>query len=251
MSEPPLPPDRKYLPEQEDELPMREAHADGGWRVLRGDALEEIGKLDLPGSVIVLTDPPYDERTHKNALSGNRGENKLVTFASVDLAYVRNVFEAMARRFKLRWVIATMAYQHAFELEREPPPGLEFIRMGCWTKPNATPQFTGDRPAQGWEAIAILHPPGRKRWNGGGLPAVWNVNAVQSGRYPTEKPEALYAKILAQFAEPGDTVLDPFCGSGTSLRVAKDRGLQAIGIDISEEACRIADQRLRQSVLFT
>lgn len=147
------------------------------------------------------------------------------------------------------WWVATMEWQHIADLERTPPDGWRFIRFGIWTKPNGAPQFTGDRPGTGWEGIGIFHcGDGAMSWNGGGRHGVWNTPKI-SGDHPTQKPITLIREWVDLFSNPGDTILDPFMGSGTTLRAAKDLGRKAIGIEISEEYCEIAVRRLRQQVL--
>lgn len=66
--------------------------------------------------------------------------------------------------------------------------------------------------------------------------------------HPTQKPVALMKWCLERHQE-AQVVLDPFMGSGTTLRAAKDLGRKAIGIEIEERYCEIAADRLRQEVL--
>jgi len=66
--------------------------------------------------------------------------------------------------------------------------------------------------------------------------------------YPTQKPEALMEKIIKASSNKNDIVLDPFCGCGTTLAVAKKLGRRFIGIDISRVACDVTRQRLGNSV---
>jgi site-specific DNA-methyltransferase (adenine-specific) len=67
--------------------------------------------------------------------------------------------------------------------------------------------------------------------------------------HPTQKPEAVVAPLVEYACPPGGLVLDPFMGSGTTLRVAKDRGMRAIGIELDEATCEKAARRLDQGVL--
>jgi hypothetical protein len=67
--------------------------------------------------------------------------------------------------------------------------------------------------------------------------------------HPCPKNEAWANWLLSRMLPDGGTVLDPFMGSRTTLRCAKDRGIRAIGIDVSEEYCGIARARMAQSVL--
>lgn len=68
--------------------------------------------------------------------------------------------------------------------------------------------------------------------------------------HPTQKPLALMKWCFMQMGlKAGDVVLDPYMGSGTTLRAAKDMGLLAIGIELDKKYCQIAVERLRQSVM--
>jgi DNA modification methylase len=63
--------------------------------------------------------------------------------------------------------------------------------------------------------------------------------------YPTQKPEALLERIIRAGSDAGDVVLDPFCGSGTTLAAAQRLGRCWIGMDVAEIAIRLTQQRLR------
>lgn len=75
-----------------------------------------------------------------------------------------------------------------------------------------------------------------------------NPKARERTGYPTQKPLALLERIVALASRPGDVVLDPFCGSGTSLVAAVTLGRRAIGIDASEAAVSLARSRLEKPV---
>lgn len=68
--------------------------------------------------------------------------------------------------------------------------------------------------------------------------------------HPTTKPLKLMSELMRLFSNEDELILDPFMGSGTTLRAAKDLGRKAIGIEIEEKYCEIAAKRLSQEVLF-
>ena len=227
--------------------PMTPYYDDGkGIQIYLGDCrdvLPTLGPVDH-----VITDPPYSEDTHAGARYGGDGAaGSLIDFASVSATFVRDAFALTA---PARWCLATVDWQHMGHLKQCPPDGLRFVRFGIWNKPDGAPQFTGDRPAQGWEAIAILHKLGGKmRWNGGGNRAVWTHNIARED-HPTAKPLSLLRELVSLFTDPGETILDPFMGSGTTLRAAKDLGRRCIGIELEEKWAEVAAKRLAQEVLI-
>lgn len=68
-------------------------------------------------------------------------------------------------------------------------------------------------------------------------------------QHPTQKPVPVMETIIAMFSEPNDLILDPFAGSGSTLVACKKLNRRFIGIEISPEYCKIAEQRLKQGVL--
>jgi len=79
----------------------------------------------------------------------------------------------------------------------------------------------------------------------------WNglLGKEPEGRkHPTQKPLKLLLWCVTEYSELHKTILDPFMGSGTTLRAAKDLGRKAIGIEIEEKYCEIAAKRLSQEV---
>lgn len=78
---------------------------------------------------------------------------------------------------------------------------------------------------------------------------VWDIGIIapvakERTGYPTQKPEALLERLITALTNPGDTVLDPYCGSGTTLAVARRLGRRAIGIDVGEEAIETTRRRV-------
>ncbi|MCP3855539.1 MAG: site-specific DNA-methyltransferase [Actinomycetia bacterium] len=115
-------------------------------------------------------------------------------------------------------------------------------------------------PGVGWDSAVELcvyaFRPGRK-WTpptGTKCPNVIDADSYRHGQpgkvsHPTQKPMQTATTPLRWSSDPGDTVLDPFAGSGTTLRAAKDLGRKAIGIEIDERYCEIAAERCAQEVL--
>lgn len=68
--------------------------------------------------------------------------------------------------------------------------------------------------------------------------------------HPNQKPLDLMRRLVLLCSDEGDTILDPYMGSGTTLRAAKDCARRAIGIEVEERYCEVAAKRLAQEVLM-
>ena len=228
---------------------IREEHI-GGQRLILGDCMDVMPTLGRVNHVI--TDPPYSDNTHKMAKT-NKGKghgSKLVTFSALSAEQFDAVTDACLAVADA-WVVMTCDYTHAAQLYgRE-----QFVRLGAWVKPNPMPQISADRPGQGFETVAILHAGKvRKEWNRGGGAGVWTFPVHCGAEVPTQKPLSLVSAFVQDFTKQGNTILDPFMGSGTTLVACAKLGRAAIGIERSPEhfeiACRRVEEATRQPDLF-
>lgn len=219
-----------------------------------GDAFEVLANMADESVKCVLTDPPYDDRTHAMARSssihapagGRALSGSKAHFAPFTHDRQVETFREL-RRVTQGWVVSTLASDTAFRFELNPPPGLRVLRIGVWVKTNPMPIFSGDRPAMGWEPIAYLHRDDRKpAWNGGGSHGNYVLPKSQTGEHPTQKPIEMIRDWVRRFSDPGDVVLDPFAGSGTTLRAARDEGRKVIGVEADERYCELIVKRLSQ-----
>lgn len=212
------------------------------------DVLPTLEPVDL-----VLTDPPYEKEAHTpmkrtRSVIEARSAEESMPFAAIteelrgwitdDLATICNGWSLVFCQAE-----AVGKYSEMF--------GSMYRRPMVWVKPDSAPQFTGDRPAMGYESIiAAWCGNGRSEWNGGGRRGVFTENGSNHvSDHPTEKPVILIRKLIELFWLQG-TILDPFMGSGTTLRAAKDLGRKAVGIEIEERYCEIAANRMAQGVLL-
>jgi site-specific DNA-methyltransferase (adenine-specific) len=203
-----------------------------------------------------FTDTPYSERTHEGAKTAARKKvnyktkqmGNLVEFKCITEEYLHTVLSEVGR-LTGRWVLFFTDWLFMNGLYHTPPADLDFIRHGVWIKPNGAPQFTGDRPGMGWEAVAILHKRGKKKqWNSGGHHATWIHNIAHQNSYPgnngTTKPLNLIEQMIIQFTNEGDTILDPFMGSGTTGHAAINTNRKFIGIEKDKNQFIVAAERI-------
>jgi site-specific DNA-methyltransferase (adenine-specific) len=199
----------------------------------------------LPLADCVITDPPYSVNTHANAKT-NKGAGhgvKQVTFDALTDREFSDVMLLCLSRSR-GWIVATCDYRHA-RLTYDWP---QFVRLGAWVKPNPMPQISADRPGQGFEVVLVLHSGAtEKAWNRGGGSGVWIFPPVQSASVPTEKPIALAAALVSDFTQQGQTVADPFMGSGTFGVACVRSGRCYIGIEADAGRFDIACERIENA----
>jgi DNA modification methylase len=244
---------------------MKPYYDSGGITIYHGDCLEVLPQLEQVDHVI--TDPPYGRDIYlrmrnQDSAGGNRrhkikGEDSLIAMRAGAIGSIDDLLIPSSVEMALltkRWalVFSDVENCHRWRDGME-AGGHRYVRTGAWIKPDAMPQMTGDRPGVGFEPCTITHAQGRMRWNGGGYQALWTHNIVKGDErpdHPCPKPLSLMRQLVEQFTDPDELILDPFMGSGTTLRAAKDLGRRAIGIEIEEKYCEIAVKRLAQEVLL-
>jgi site-specific DNA-methyltransferase (adenine-specific) len=233
----------------------------GNATLILGDCLEVLPTL--PGHVqAVITDPPFEADAHtlqrrvlgKGITRSRDLDNQPLPFPPLTPEQRDGLADWAARRCH-GWFLAFCqtegvgAWRAALEAF-----GAKWRRTGIWVKPDGSPQLSGDRPAQGHEAIAMAWcGDGRSIWNGGGKRGVFTFCKHDGGTghggapkdHPTQKPLALMEELVSLFTQPGDIVCDPFMGSGTTGVACANQGRAFVGIETNDEYFAIAVRRIR------
>jgi site-specific DNA-methyltransferase (adenine-specific) len=232
-----------------------------GVTIYHGDCLKVLPELQVDAD-LVLTDPPWLARGKQVARRGwGVGQERQPSLTIGQGAI--GTFSQHALRLAFRKTKADMLVICGYKELGKVIAVLEPIRgVFVWHKPNAGPSIAYpsamDVAYIVWGAHASRLT-GRQWWKSG----VMSHNIPQAGcfhgerlrdkstgkaAHPCQGPLSLYRQLLAP-VKPGGLVLDPYMGTGTTLRAAKDLGLKAIGIEIEERYCEMAANRLRQNML--
>jgi site-specific DNA-methyltransferase (adenine-specific) len=217
------------------------------WCVVTAESLSTIAEIPELGVDHVITDPPYDAHTHENASTWTSATGCAVHI-DIDFPPISpDTIVANLLRVSRRWTLSFCSFEMLGDYIKA--AGKSWIRCGIYRRTNGAPQFTGDRPAQAAEAVAVLHNlKTKKRWNGGGKWAFWESPVEKAARHhPTQKPLPLMMQLIEQFTDKGELVLDPFCGAGTTGVAAVRQGRRFIGVELQEKYAVMARKRIAQA----
>lgn len=246
--------------------------------IMRGDCLDELAKLPAASVDLVFADPPYNLQLAGDLMRPNNTRvdgvddawDKFHDFAAYD-AFCRAWLTGCRRILKpdgAIWVIGS--YHNIFRL------GTILQDLGfwiqndvIWRKVNPMPNFRGKRYTNAHETLiwAGRDQKARVTFNYESLKASNDDLQMRSdwlfpicsgperlkdegGRkaHPTQKPEALLHRIILGSTNPGDVVLDPFFGTGTTGAVAKRLGRRFIGIERDADYANAAAERIKRVV---
>lgn len=213
---------------------MKPYYQDGYVTIYNGDSREIVTRLEPMD--VVLTDPPYGMAYKSNFRIDKKQFDGLQGDKLYDMEMLANLI-AMSK-------CATYAFGRWDNLKDMPPPK----SVIAWVKNNWSMGDLEHEYARQWEMCAFYAKEGHKWADGRPQDVIHcdrvNPNAMQ---HPTEKPIGLLTKLLS--GVECETVLDPYMGSGSTLRAAKDLGKRAIGIEIEEKYCEVAAVRMAQECL--
>jgi modification methylase len=238
-------------------------------QILAGDCIEVMNSLPAGSVDLIFADPPYNLQL-KGEL--HRPDNSLVdavddhwdqfsSFAAYD-RFTRDWLAAARRLLKPNgaiWVIGS--YHNIFRVGAVlQDQGFWLLNDVVWRKANPMPNFRGKRLTNAHETLIWASRDESSRYtfnyealkelnDGVQMRSDWVIPLCTGGErlkdangdkaHPTQKPEALLHRVLLATTNPGDVVLDPFFGTGTTGAVAKMLGRSYIGIE-REEAYRTA-----------
>jgi len=244
--------------------------------IIQGDCIEAMRALPAGSADLIFADPPYNLQL-KNEL--RRPDNSRVdavddhwdqfgSFAEYD-RFTRDWLAAARRVLKdtgAIWVIGS--YHNIFRVGATLQDlGFWILNDVVWRKTNPMPNFRGRRFTNAHETL-IWAAKGEKHaytFNYEAMKALnddlqmrsdWNLPICSGNErlkdedgakaHSTQKPESLLHRVIVSSTKPGDVVLDPFFGSGTTGAVAKRLGRRFIGIERDGEYVKVARRRIAQ-----
>lgn len=203
-----------------------------------GDARDILSSITAD---VVLTDPPYGISGSSGAVNKARGKGLYQSDFVDDRFNVEYVIVPIIRTLieRIPCVVLTPGNSN-FDLY----PRCD--SFGVFYQPAAVGlQTFGNLDAQ-----PILYYGKNALGRNMGVPCSYRLTEPPPNSiHPCTKPFKAWRTLLSNIARPGMTVLDPFMGIGTTLRAAKDLGMRAIGIELSERYCEEAVIRLSQEVM--
>ncbi|WP_454916308.1 DNA methyltransferase [Xanthobacter sediminis] len=242
--------------------------------VLVGDSILELSKLPAHSVDLVFADPPYNlqlggelKRPDESRVDAvDDAWDQFESFAAYD-AFTRAWMLAARRVLKPHGTLFVIgSYHNIFRVGATMQDlGFWILNDIIWRKANPMPNFRGRRFTNAHETLiwAARDADARYTFNYEALkagnddvqmrsdwlfPLCTGQERLKDGNgrklHPTQKPEALLARILLSATKPGDVVLDPFFGSGTTGAVAKRLGRQFIGIEREESYAEAARARI-------
>lgn len=212
-------------------------YSESGIEIYCGDCREILPQLSRAD--LVLTDPPYGiSRSNGMGGGGYGGFGKSTKRVPREYSGAWDSERPNAEAFALCLASADKAiiWGGNYFADLLPPSSKWLV----WDKEQTMPSYSDAELA--WTSLNGTSTQ-MFRYCGAGL------LALEKQRFhPTQKPLALMKWCLSLVPE-ARTIIDPYMGAGSTLRAAKDLDRQAIGIEISEDYCRIAVDRLRQGIL--
>ena len=212
---------------------VRPYYSDDSCLIIHGDCREILPLLEPNSIDLVLTDPPYGLG---DKWAGGGGEHTKSSWR-FDPSEAQSWDASTAEGVENIPAMATHTVIWGGNYYPLPPSRCWFLwdkkQNDQWTTAQAEMAWTNvDRPVRIFRMSQV-------------------VAHTEMGHkaHPTQKPISLMRWCIAMVPGEPQTILDPFMGSGTTLRAAKDLGRRAIGIEIEERYCEIAVRRLSQQVL--
>ena len=207
---------------------MKPYYDEDGITIYHGDCADVLPTLDPADVDLVLTDPPYG--------IGYVSPKGLTVHGDEGPFDPRPLL-----RFGRCVIFGANYFAHLL------PPGGWIVWSKRQDNRNFTNFGTGSTGEVAWSNCLNTVQVFNYFWGGG----PWLRAPEERGntRHPTLKPVSLMRWILDRWTEPGDLILDPYMGSGPVAQACHELGRRYIGVEIVEDYCRIAVDRLRQGVL--